>query len=139
MVGGAVHERPAEGGGAPSTERNRSNVAAGGGTGVLCAPWRRYVLRASGRAQASTYKIGSKVSSLNDTKADDLVRATVANELAGYVLHDDRLPGVAGKVAADAARVSRPSKLSLVDAAIARCTEPNVQGPSGGPERIEAG
>jgi len=59
-------------------------------------------LRAPGGVKASTYKIGPKVSSPDDFKTGDLVQATVAEELAVYVLRDDQLPGVAGHVAADA-------------------------------------
>jgi hypothetical protein len=59
------------------------------------------VLRALGGTKTSTYKIGPKVSRLEDIKTGDLVRATVAEELAVYVLRDGQLPGV-GHVAADA-------------------------------------
>jgi hypothetical protein len=60
------------------------------------------VLRARGRGETSTYKVGPKVSSLNDIRAGDVVRATVTEDLTVYVLRDGQLPGVAGTVAVDA-------------------------------------
>jgi hypothetical protein len=63
---------------------------------------RTIALRAPGGTKTSTYKVGAKVSSLEDFKTGDVVQATVAEELAVYVLRDGHLPGVAGHVAADA-------------------------------------
>jgi hypothetical protein len=65
-----------------------------GGAGTI-------VLRTQGRAQTSTYKVGPQVSGLNDIKAGDVVRATVAEDLAVYVLRDGELPGQ-GPIAVDA-------------------------------------
>lgn len=61
-----------------------SSVDRGAGTIVLTTP---------GRTEPSTYKVGPKVSGLNDIKAGDVVQATVAEDLAVYVLRDGRLPG----------------------------------------------
>lgn len=61
------------------------------------------VLRTRGRAVASAYKLGPRVSDLDNIKAGDVVRATVAEELAVYVLRNGELPGQ-GPIAA-AARV----------------------------------
>lgn len=44
----------------------------------------------------TTYKAGPKVSNLNQIKAGDKVQATVAEELAVYVLKNGQLPGAGG-------------------------------------------
>jgi hypothetical protein len=49
-------------------------------------------LRTSGKAETSTYKLGPKVSGLDDIKAGDVVQATVAEDLTIYVLRDGQLP-----------------------------------------------
>lgn len=54
---------------------------------------RTIVLRSRGLPQALTYKLGPKVSGLDDIKAGDVVRVTVAEELAVYVLRNGALPG----------------------------------------------
>jgi len=60
------------------------------------------VLRVPGRAETLTYKVGPKVSNLNDVKAGDVVQATVSEDLAVYLLRDGQLPGVDGRVTVDA-------------------------------------
>lgn len=52
------------------------------------------LLSTQGRTETSRYKIGPKLSGLDDIKAGDVVRATVAEELAVYVLRDGQPPGV---------------------------------------------
>lgn len=51
------------------------------------------VLRTAGRAETSNYKLGPKVSNLEDLKAGEVVQATVTEELTVYVLRDGQLPG----------------------------------------------
>jgi hypothetical protein len=58
------------------------------------------VLRVPGRAETSTYRVGPRVSSLKDIKAGDVVQATVAEDLAVYVLRDGQLSGGGGTIAA---------------------------------------
>ena len=58
-------------------------------------------LRTAGAAEISTYKLGPKVSGLDDIKAGDVVQATVTEALTIYVLRDGQLPGT-GTVAAQA-------------------------------------
>jgi hypothetical protein len=55
---------------------------------------RTIVVLTPGTAGTNTYKVGQKVSSLDRVKAGDRIRATVAEELTVYVLHDGQLPGV---------------------------------------------
>ena len=51
------------------------------------------VLRTSGRAETSNYKLGPKVSNLDDISVGEVVQATVTEELTVYVLRDGQLPG----------------------------------------------
>jgi hypothetical protein len=60
------------------------------------------ILRISGKAETSTYKLGPKVSGLDDIKAGDVVQATVTEDLTIYVLHDGQLPDAGGTVSVDA-------------------------------------
>lgn len=50
-------------------------------------------LRSRGMSQALTYRLGPKVSGLDDIRTGDVVRVTVAEELAVYVLRNGALPG----------------------------------------------
>ena len=59
------------------------------------------VLRSRGSMHTSTYKLGPRVSNLDDIRAGDVVRATVTEELAVYVLRNGELPGQ-GPIAVDA-------------------------------------
>jgi len=58
-------------------------------------------LRMRGRAAIWTYRIGPQVSGLDNIKPGNVVRATVTEELAVYVLRDGELPGK-GRIAEDA-------------------------------------
>ena len=60
------------------------------------------VLRTAGRAETSTYRVGPETSNLDDIKAGDLVKATVTEDLAVYVLRDGHAPGIEGTVSAEA-------------------------------------
>ena len=51
------------------------------------------VLRTPGSAENSNYKVGPKVSSLDDITVGEVVQATVTEELTVYVLRDGQLPG----------------------------------------------
>jgi hypothetical protein len=51
------------------------------------------VLRTAGRGETSKYKLGPKVSNLNDITVGEVVQATVTEELAVYILRDGQLPG----------------------------------------------
>jgi Cu/Ag efflux protein CusF len=57
---------------------------------------RTIVVRTSGTAEGSPYKVAPSVSKLDRIKAGDKVEITVAKELAVYVLHHDQLPGPGG-------------------------------------------
>ena len=59
-------------------------------------------LRTSRKAETATYKLGPKVSGLDDIKAGDVVQATVAEELTIYVLRDGLLSDAGGTVSVDA-------------------------------------
>lgn len=59
-------------------------------------------LRTGSSAQIATYKIGPKVSGLNDLKPGDVVQATLAQALDVYLLREAQLPGAAGALAVDA-------------------------------------
>jgi hypothetical protein len=61
---------------------------------------RTIVLRTRGMAQTSSYRIGPKVSGLSDVRPGDVVQATVAEELAVYLLRDGEVPGQGPIVAA---------------------------------------
>lgn len=54
---------------------------------------RMIALRSRGMAQPLTYKLGPRVSGLDGVKAGDVVRVTLAEELAVYVLRNGVLPG----------------------------------------------
>jgi hypothetical protein len=58
------------------------------------------VLRTPGKAETSTYRLGPKVSGLEDIKVGDVVQATVAEDLTVYLLRDGQLPD--GTVSVDA-------------------------------------
>lgn len=58
-------------------------------------------LRSRGRTESWTYRIGPQVSGLKDIRPGDVVRATVTEELAVYVLRHGELPG-RGPIAVDA-------------------------------------
>jgi hypothetical protein len=60
------------------------------------------ILRLSGKAETSTYKLGPKVSGLDGIRAGDVVQATVAEDLTIYVLSDGQLPDGGGTVSVDA-------------------------------------
>jgi hypothetical protein len=60
------------------------------------------ILRTAGKAETSIYKLGPKVSGLDDIRAGDVVQATVAEDLTIYVLHDGQLPDARGTVSVDA-------------------------------------
>jgi hypothetical protein len=60
------------------------------------------ILRTAGKAETSTYKLGPKVSGLDDIRAGDVVQAKVAEDLTIYVLHDGQLPDAGGTVSVDA-------------------------------------
>jgi hypothetical protein len=60
------------------------------------------ILRTARKAETSTYKLGPKVSGLDDIRAGDVVRATVAEDLTIYVLRDGQLPDARGTVSVDA-------------------------------------
>jgi Cu/Ag efflux protein CusF len=57
---------------------------------------RTIVVRPSGTAEGSTYRVGPKVSKFDRIKAGDKVDITVAEEIAVYVLRDGQLTGPAG-------------------------------------------
>jgi hypothetical protein len=57
---------------------------------------RRIVLSIPGDSAAVSYHVGPEVRKLDRIKAGDRVRATIAEELAVYVLRDGRLPGPGG-------------------------------------------
>ena len=59
------------------------------------------VLRTPGSAENSNYKVGPKVSSLDNITVGEVVQATVTEELTVYVLRDGQLPG-AGALAVHA-------------------------------------
>ena len=59
------------------------------------------VLRTSGKAETSNYKLGPKVSNLDAIAVGEVVQATVTEELTVYVLRDGQLPG-AGALAVHA-------------------------------------
>jgi hypothetical protein len=54
------------------------------------------VLRTSGRVETSNYKLGPKVSHLDDITVGEVVQATVTEELTVYVLRNGQLPGAGG-------------------------------------------
>jgi hypothetical protein len=60
------------------------------------------ILRTAGKAETSIYKLGPKVSGLDDIRPGDVVKATVAEDLTIYVLHDGQLPDARGTVSVDA-------------------------------------
>jgi hypothetical protein len=59
-------------------------------------------LRTAGRGETSTYRVGPQVSTLNEIGVGDVVKATVTEDLAIYVLQDGHAPGLEGTVSADA-------------------------------------
>jgi len=62
----------------------------------LDAAKRTIVLQAHGEAAPVAYAVGSAVANLDQIRAGDQVQATVAEELAVYVLRDGKLPGPNG-------------------------------------------
>jgi hypothetical protein len=55
------------------------------------------VLRTSGRGETCSYKLGPKVSNLDDITVGGVVQATVTEELTVYVLRDGQLPGASAQ------------------------------------------
>lgn len=60
------------------------------------------VLRIAGRAGTSTYPVGPKTTDLDDIKPGDEVQATLADELAVYLLPEGQVSGAGSTMRTDA-------------------------------------
>src|ERR1700739_4520558 len=85
-----------------------------------------------GKTGTAAYSVGPAVTGLKQIKAGDTVEATVAEELAVYILREGELPGPNGTFR----RVASDAKVLLVDPSYRLLT---LQYPDGRDETFKAG